>query len=157
MPEKLFLYDDIAAYLKTLTRRWADLPLRNPENYVDKNYDALKLVGAGNATGLIAISAFITSGTRSSNLMIGGKICLSIFAFGLVSFAASYFFLYHWSFQMDKARQIFGTKNGDADASFDKQIKTAAKSYAEAGRWATISIVCFCVAFLIAVIGILAL
>jgi hypothetical protein len=148
-------YDEMAQYLKGLSERWADLPLRSPESYVDRNYDALKLVGAGNATGVIALSAFITSATRSVGAINAGKACLLVFAVGVATFAVAYFFLYHWSHQMEHARQRLAQKKDLQEESFNRQTKVAAKSYYEAGRWAAISIGCFSIGFVMAILGVL--
>jgi hypothetical protein len=150
-------YDEMAVYLKGLADRWRESPPRTPEAYIDKNYDALKLVGAGNATGMILLSAFITSGTRAESAVNAGKVCFFVFALGVATFVVAYFFLYHWSHQMDRARLRLMQKKDLEDKEFNRQIRVAAKSYYEAGRWAAISIGCFCVSYLMVVIAVLIL
>jgi hypothetical protein len=82
------------AQIKTMFSRWEDED-GEFRNYVARRVDTLKMVGAGNASGLIAIAAYLTAGTRQGLFAFVAKLLILIFSIGTGAFILAFRNLYH--------------------------------------------------------------
>jgi hypothetical protein len=118
--------------------------------YVSWKSDTFKMIGAGNTSGIFAIAVFLTTGTRTTGVLIAAKLCLLIYAVGFGAFFCAYRLLYRTAAHIEDG--LIAQRRGlDSDQSIvialDKSKKMALPILISAG--------CFLVASLIAVIGLL--
>jgi hypothetical protein len=71
------------AQLKQMMDRWEDAD-GEFRQYVAWRTDNLKLIGAGNTSGTLAIAVFLTTGTRTGGMVVAAKLCLFLFGVGFV-------------------------------------------------------------------------
>ena len=75
------------------------LPKPDYKLHKDRNTEAIKLLGAGNAAGLFAIASLLTS-EKVASLPIAHlalKLCAFVFFFGVLAFVYSFWCLYLWA------------------------------------------------------------
>jgi uncharacterized membrane protein YidH (DUF202 family) len=99
------------AQLKQMLDRWEDVD-GEFRQYVAWRTDSLKLIGAGNTSGLFAIAVFLTTGTRTGGMVAAAKICLFLFGVGFGAFFWAYRALHRCaSFMEDGLISLRGKRN----------------------------------------------
>lgn len=96
---------DLESEIRTNKQRlqfYADGKLDEFRKFVSRRSEVLKLLGAGNAAGALALAAFLTTGAekRDATIAVGAivfaKLCFSIFGAGTALFGRAYWLLYQF-------------------------------------------------------------
>jgi hypothetical protein len=81
--------------LKMLAVRWVNQD-GEFRQYITRRLDMLKMIGAGNTSGALALAVFLTTGARTASLIIWAKVGVFIFFVGLGSFVLALRNLYRF-------------------------------------------------------------
>jgi hypothetical protein len=87
------------------------------KTYYELTFDAIRLVGAGNAAGLLASASAIGNASEKHLPLFGLKCSALCFALGVVGFSFAYFFLYGAVVAIDTAYRNFEDKAAGRSAS----------------------------------------
>jgi hypothetical protein len=109
---------------------------------LDARVEVLRLIGAGNAAGLLGLTTFIVAGGRSAVVTIPAKICLSVFTVGVVAFGFAYWRLYAWRGVLEGARRLFASSKSFDDPATARNLHEASRVFALSGRWGICSLLC---------------
>ena len=80
--------------------------------FLSYRFDAIKFIGAGNATGLASLALFLTANASTSRplwIMIAAKVCFVFFALGTALAARAYSLLYRFGEDVEHALSILRT------------------------------------------------
>lgn len=142
------------AQLKRMLTRWEneDGEFRQ---YVAWRVDTLKLIGAGNTSGIFAIAVFLTTGTRAVGVVEAAKVCLCLFFVGFGAFFWAYRTLYRCAGHIEDA--LIGLRAGSEIGSkgMNASVSLAIDYSERSGVLVVISTICFALASIIAFIGLL--
>jgi hypothetical protein len=114
---------------KVMIARWEEEDAEF-NRFITRRGDTLKMLGAGNATGGLALAAFLTTAMRLGAVLVSAKICLLIFFVGLGAFVVAYRSLYNFGSDIEDALTLL--RNGESvDSNCVETIITAAVSKSE--------------------------
>ena|SRR5258705_13999271 len=69
-----------------------------------RRYETVKLIGSGHGAGLIAVAAFLNAKDSPQGwALVGAKACWIIFSLGVLMFCLSYYTVYRWESEVEKA------------------------------------------------------
>jgi hypothetical protein len=137
-----------------LARRWEASAGMSFKEFSDARFEALKLVGGGNATGLLSVAAFLAAGKIAPNV-IAAKICLTVFSIGVVTFGLPYWHLYGWRGSLDRALALFAKNKSLDDSQGVENLHAANREFNSGANFGLVSLLCLCVGGAIALVGIL--
>jgi uncharacterized membrane protein len=142
------------AQLKRMTARWAneDSEFRQ---YISWRAESLKLLGAGNTSGILAVGIFLTTGSRPAGLVLAAKWCLALFFGGFVSFFLAYRTLYRCAGSIEDA--LLALRHGSKLESngVTTSVSNAINESERSGVLVLISTACFLVGIAIAFVGLI--
>jgi hypothetical protein len=114
---------------KNMIARWEEEDAEF-NRFITRRSDTLKMLGAGNATGALALAAFLTTATRLGAVLVSAKICLFIFFVGFGAFVVAYRSLYNFGSDLEDALTLL--RNGEnVDSDPVETIITAAVKKSE--------------------------
>jgi len=144
------------AQLKRMATRWAE---KDGEfrQYISWRAETLKLLGAGNSSGVFAVAVFLTTGTRTDGLLTAGKWCLMFFAVGFFTFFAAYRTLYRCAGHIEDA--LIALRHGSKieSAGVTSSVDSAITESERSGLLVMFSTGGFLVGLIIALIGLLSI
>jgi hypothetical protein len=139
--------------------RWDKTGGLSFKEYSDVRVDCIKALGAGNATGLLSIAAFLSTAGKqapiAASIALTAKICLSTFFVGVVAFALAFYYLCHWRMGLDAALSLFPKYNAIDDVVVADSIKEADYGFQRAGGYVLLSILCMTLGSTISLLGVL--
>jgi hypothetical protein len=124
------------------------------KQYTTREFEMIKLLGAGNAAGAIAAVTYLTTAPRGIMLAIIAKLCFVAFALGIALFVCAYWIAFHFerdmtvTFLVDEGESKY---TGDPGAAIEK----LAKLTRPLGPTVATSLVCFIVGGILLSIGLL--
>lgn len=127
--------------------------------YISRRYEVLKLIGAGNLAGLVAIGAFLHSKDLQTAYWVqfAAKTCWFGFGVGFLTFCISYWLLYRWEMMIDYTLLIRRKEENVTweDRRLLNLLRNACEASQVAGYLVANSIVCFGLGMLIIFFGVL--
>jgi hypothetical protein len=146
--------EKVNAQLRKMLDRWED---RDSEfrQYVAWRTENLKLLGAGNTSGILAIAVFLTTGARIGGMVIIAKLCLLVFGVGFGAFFWGYRTLYRCAGHMEDGLITLRAGAEIESKSVGGSISRAADYSERTGMLVLISTICFALASFIAFLGLL--
>jgi hypothetical protein len=142
------------AQLKQMLDRWEDAD-GEFRQYVAWRTDNLKLIGAGNTSGLLAIAVFLTTGTRTAGMVAAAKFCLFLFGVGFGAFFWAYRTLYRCASLMEDGLISLRAGSEIESKGVSASVSSAMDYSERTGVLVLVSTICFAVASIIAFIGLL--
>jgi hypothetical protein len=115
-----------AAQIKALVSRW-EAEDGEFARFYTRRIDTLKMLGAGNAAGAVAVAAFLTTGTRAGEEVVAAKICLAVFFVGLAAFTFAYRLLYFFGCDIEDALTLLRSGQSIDSGKVKGFISAAAK------------------------------
>jgi hypothetical protein len=142
------------AQLQAMAARWTDQD-GEFRQYVTRRIDMLKMIGAGNTSGALALAVFLTTGTRTAAIISGAKIALLLFAIGMGAFVIALRSLY--LFESDFEAALLFLRGGKKPESTEvtTQITSAFDRSEQSGGLVVTSLWCFILASLICFVGLI--
>jgi hypothetical protein len=143
-----------AAQLKEMIARWKE---KDGEfrSYLSWRVDNLKLLGAGNSSGLFAVAVFLTTGTRTDGILTAAKACLTLFFMGFSLFFFAYRILYRCAGHIEDALVALRTGSQMTTNKVLTSITRAIDESERSGVLVLNSTICFVLASVVAFIGLL--
>jgi hypothetical protein len=139
-----------------LAMRWQSTGGMSFKDYADVRIDALKLLGAGNATGLLGIAAFLAStGNKAHAAVVVAKVCICLFSLGIVFFGLGVWYMYGWRAALDDALASALKFNTLDNTVIQNSLATAEREFFYAGGFGIGSIACVCLGGFVVIVGIL--
>jgi hypothetical protein len=139
-----------------LAMRWTSTGGMSFKDYTDVRIDALKLSGAGNATGLLGIAAFLAStGDKAHAAVLIAKVCVCLFSLGIAFFGLGIWYMYGWRSALDDALASAQKFNTLENAIIQNSLINGARNFSLAGGFGIGSVLCVCLGGLIAIAGVL--
>jgi hypothetical protein len=144
---------DLIVRMTSLAGRWKDQDSEFRQ-FITQRFDAVKLLGAGNASLLFAAGAFLTTAHRAGLAVMLGKVCLSVLALGVLAFARAFMALFRFMVQLEHVLYIVRGLEGTFIHNEDQKsaIKTGVQQYNKSNRSTYYMMVCFSVGCFIALI-----
>jgi hypothetical protein len=124
--------------------------------YIAWRMDSLKMLGAGNTSGILAVAVFLTTGNSKAGWMLGvAKVCLILFFIGFGGFFFAYRTLYRCANHMEDGLLAMRA-GGDVENKGVKESISEAIDFSEkSGVFVLVSTYCFAIGSVIAFIGLL--
>lgn len=142
-----------ATYMRFLVVRWVIGPQvgLTMKEFYDRRADALKLLGAANATGMLSIGAFLTAGKAVAGTG-AAKIAIALFTCGAGTFGIAYFVLYRWEYHIDQVLYCFQRSRSFVTDDLTRlAFDRATQNWLRLGRWTMTSLVCFVLGWLVTI------
>jgi hypothetical protein len=103
------------------------------KHHVDRQFDVLKLIGGGNATGVLSTGALLAGTFSHPDLKPLLKYCAATFMGGVIAFVYSYWCLYLWFNALERIFQLSESLQTVGDV--DTLRKDLAHASALEGYW----------------------
>jgi hypothetical protein len=142
--------------LKTMVSRWEDHD-GEFRQFTARRSDTLKMIAAGNTSGLLAVAVFLTAGTRTGPLLAEAKWAFGLFFVGVAAFFVSYRGLYRFEGDIEDALVLVRSNVGINNAGVEKILVTALKRSKRAPYGILISLICLIAGAIICAMGLLSL
>jgi hypothetical protein len=142
------------AQLKQMASRWVDED-GEFRQYISWRAETLKLLGAGNTSGILAVIVFLTASAKSADHVVGAKWCLVLFFVGFWAFFFAYRTLYRCAGSIEDA--LIALRHGSKIESNGviKSISSAIDESERSGLLVLVATGCFAFGLTIAVISLL--
>lgn len=142
------------AQLKGMLTRWEEED-GEFRSYIAWRMDTLRLLGAGNTSGIFAVAVFLTTGTRTGGFIVAAKLCLILFFVGFGAFFLAYRTLYRCAGHIEDG--LIALRGGSEISSngVSKSVSSAIDESERSGIFVLISTLCFAAACIVAVLGLL--
>jgi hypothetical protein len=128
------------------------------KSYYERSSDALKLVGAGNATGLLATGAAINSLAAKQGVLLWLKFSAGSFALGVLVFAASYWLFFNaWTYGESNFRTVTKMKADGLLAGPTEEGRKGYKTFLWAVGTLKVSVYLFFLGFALAFVDLISL
>ncbi len=142
------------AQLRKMLTRWQNIDSEFRQ-YISWRVETLRLIGAGNTSGLFAIALFLTTGARTGGIVGAAKICLLLFFIGFGAFFFAYRTLYRCAGHMEDCLLALRAGGDVSSSGVNKSVSSAIDESERSGVLVMVSTICFVVASVIAVVGLL--
>jgi hypothetical protein len=142
------------AQLKQMLNRWEDMD-GEFRQYISWRMETLKLIGAGNTSGLFAIAVFLTAGIRTDGIVGAGKFCLFLFFIGFGAFFLAYRTLYRCAGHIEDGLIAMRGGSDVSSKGVNESVSNAIDESERSGVLVMISTISFVVASVMAIVGLL--
>ena len=92
-------------------------------SYVGRRIDMLKMLGTGNASGLFAVAAYLTTGTRIGGMGIAAKVFVIVFFAGVGAFVLAFRNLYRFELDVESALLLMRGGKDTSDSTVAEFVK----------------------------------
>jgi hypothetical protein len=124
-------------------------------NYTKRRSEALKMLGGGNASGLLAVAVFLTTGSRAASALTAGKYCVVVFLVGFAAFMLAYRNFYRFESDVEDAMILLWGGADLDDSSVKKRIESALGRSERSGKYVALTLGCFVIGGLVCCLGLL--
>lgn len=123
--------------------------------YVTRRMDILKMLGAGNTSGALALAVFLTTGTRTASLIFWAKLGFFIFFVGLCAFVIAFRNLYRFEGDVEAALLLLRGGSKPQDKAVKTELENAIDRSEQSPWLIAASLVAFMVGSVICLLGVL--